>query len=147
MLSTTAQYALRALLILADEPEDRLVLGREIAQRASIPANYLSKVMLNLAGAGLVEAARGSNGGYRLLIPSRDIKLLTVVRLFDRQFAPNACFLGVKKECSEIEPCSAHEAWKGAKSALMRFLEESSLADISAGSFQLKRPARRRRSA
>lgn len=74
MFSTTTQYALRALLILTEESSEGLVLGCDIAVRASIPANYLSKVMLTLAGAGLVEASRGSNGGYRLLVPPHDLK-------------------------------------------------------------------------
>ena len=147
MFSTTTQYALRALVVLAEQSGDELILGRDIATRASIPANYLSKLMLTLGGAGLVEASRGINGGYRLLVPSREIKLLTLVRLFDRQFAPKACVLGLKAECSDEAPCSAHAVWKDAKAGLMLFLEATTLADISGGIVELPKPRRRRRSA
>ncbi len=143
MFSTTTQYALRALLILAERSNGTLVLGRDIAQRALIPANYLSKVMLTLAGAGIVEGSRGSNGGYRLVIPAHDLKLLSVVRLFDRQFAPKACVLGLKKECSDAAPCPAHVAWQDAKAGLMKFLEETSLDDISGGAFEVMLPKQR----
>lgn len=44
MLSVTARHALRALVSLAAEPDDKPMLGKELAERASIPANYLSKI-------------------------------------------------------------------------------------------------------
>ncbi len=144
MLSTTAQYALRALLVLAAEPDDRLVLGKDIAKQAGIPANYLSKIMLTLAGTGMVEAVRGSNGGYRLRNPANELLLIDVVRQFDRQCAPNDCFLGVQSECSDDAPCGAHEAWKSAKTELIKFLETTSLADISGLSFEEIASAKRR---
>jgi Rrf2 family protein len=133
MLSTTSQYALRGLLVLASEPGDRLVPGRDISWQADIPANYLSKVMWTLAGAGMVEAVRGIKGGYRLRIPPGRIALIDVVRLFDRQFAPTACFLGVRSECSDCDPCTAHAAWQKTKAALIHFMERTTLHDLSAG--------------
>jgi Rrf2 family protein len=131
MLSTTARYALRALLVLASEPAERLVLGKDMARLAQIPGNYLSKIMITLAGAGLVEATRGSNGGYRLSRPAHQIRLIEVVGLFDRQITPKACFLGVKTECSDSDPCTAHMAWKTVKAELLEFLEGTTLDRIS----------------
>jgi Rrf2 family protein len=122
---------LRALLILAAKGGARLVLGRDISKRAGIPANYLSKLMLTLAAAEVVEAVRGSNGGYRLRRPAAEIALIDIVRLFDRQLEPNACFLGLRQPCSDLTPCPAHEAWKGVKTELIQFLEGRTLADIS----------------
>ena len=38
------------------------MLGRELAEKAEIPANYLSKLLLTLRNAGLLSTARGSGG-------------------------------------------------------------------------------------
>ena len=54
MLTITSQYALRALTHLARQAGEP-VLGRDLAQSGEVPANYLSKVMLTLRNAGLVD--------------------------------------------------------------------------------------------
>jgi Rrf2 family protein len=64
MISKTAQYALRALIVLAQH--DDHVFGRELSRKCEIPPNYLAKMMLTLRGAGLVRATRGKSGGYQL---------------------------------------------------------------------------------
>src|SRR5438309_7478785 len=82
MLSITSQYALRALSHLARQTEGA-VLGRDLAQSVEIPANYLSKVLLVLRNAGLVDTTRGSGGGYRLRRPANEVRLIDVVELFE----------------------------------------------------------------
>jgi Rrf2 family iron-sulfur cluster assembly transcriptional regulator len=137
MLSTTSRYALRAMLVLAAEPADRLVPGKEMSRLAQIPGNYLSKIMITIAGAGLVEATRGSNGGYRLRRPANQIHLIEVVGLFDREIDPKSCFLGVKSECSDCDPCTAHMAWKSVKTELVHFFEATTLDKISGVPFKM----------
>ena len=66
MVSTTSQYALRALLALARLPKGEPALGRQLAAREGIPHNYLAKILKELNSAGIVSATRGIGGGYRL---------------------------------------------------------------------------------
>ena len=130
MLSTTAQYALRALTRLAQETEGEAVLGRTLAEDAEIPANYLSKLLLTLRNAGIVEATRGAGGGYRMLRPAGDVRLIEIIEIFDAPRAKPTCFLG-HKECSDEEACAAHESWKTIRTQFLDFLESTSLADIA----------------
>lgn len=130
MISTTAQYALRALTRLADEPKGAAVLGRTLAVDADIPANYLSKLLLTLRNAGIVDASRGTGGGYRLLRPATEIRLVEVVEIFDAPRARPTCLLG-QSECSDATACAAHDAWKHVRNQYLAFLESTSLADIS----------------
>jgi len=130
MISTTTQYALRALAKLADLDEGKAMLGRDLAEEAHIPANYLSKVLLALRKAGLVAAARGSGGGYRLERPPEQIRLIEVVEVLDAPRAKPPCLLG-EDECSDETACSAHKAWKAVRAAYIEFLESVTLADIS----------------
>lgn len=131
VLSTTSEYALRALLLLAQTPPEQTVLGRELAVGARIPPRYLSKIMLALRRAGLVSASRGTGGGYTLLRPAAGIHLVEVVELFEGAGARPQCFLGVNTECNEEQPCSAHAYWKGVRKSYVDFLESTTLKDIS----------------
>jgi len=130
MISTTAQYALRALAKLADLDPGTSMLGRELAKEATIPANYLSKILLALRNAGLLATSRGSGGGYRLAKGPEQIHLIDVVEVFDAPGAKPACLLG-EGECTDDDACSAHHAWKEVRAAYIRFLESTTLADIS----------------
>ena len=99
MLSTTSEYALRALACLAGQPPGTALLGRNLAKAAEIPANYLSKILLTLRNAELVDTTCGG-GGYRLHKPAEEIFLIDVVELFDgiSRNKP-ACFLQHQKPC------------------------------------------------
>ena len=65
-LTRRGHYSVKAMLDLAMHPRGELASVRQIAQRQNIPAPYLEKLLIALRQAGLVDAVRGSQGGYRL---------------------------------------------------------------------------------
>lgn len=131
MLSVTSQYALRALSHLARQTGEA-VLGRDLAESVEIPANYLSKVLLTLRNAGLVDTTRGSGGGYRLSRSASGIHLIDVVELFeDVSRTKPRCFLGRGRPCSETNPCTAHSAGKEVLAAYLAFLVSTPLSAIA----------------
>ncbi len=130
MLSNTAEYALRALVQLA-RAQGQAILGRDLSELADVPANYLSKILLDLKRAGIVTAERGTGGGYRLARPARKVRLVEVVEIFDQARARPRCLLAAERECSDARSCSAHERWKKVRTEYIQFLESTSLADIA----------------
>ncbi|MHB9078472.1 MAG: RrF2 family transcriptional regulator [Pirellulaceae bacterium] len=130
MFSATSEYALRALVQLAREPAGMSVLGQNLAERARIPANYLSKILWTLRNAGFLQTTRGHGGGYRLAKPADQITLIEVVRQFEEVSAEPGCLLGEPHECCDQTPCSAHSAWKEVKNAYVKFLCLTTLADL-----------------
>lgn len=131
MLSVTSQYALRALAELAKERAEPSMLGKELAEKAEIPPNYLAKILLSLKNAGMLGTARGSRGGYWLVREPNSIRLIEVVQLFDQSASPQPCVLGQKDQCSEDLPCLAHKRWHEIRKAYMEFLEATSIADLA----------------
>ena len=132
MLSTTTKHALRALVVLAGRDVGSAMLGRDLAVAANIPANYLSKILLDLRKAGLVKATRGSGGGYSLAVSAESIRLVDVVEVFEGVLAKPACLLGCDHPCSDETPCSAHALWREIRQSYIEFLETTTLAEIAA---------------
>jgi Rrf2 family protein len=131
MLSITSQYALRALALLACQPGN-VILGRDLARSAEIPANYLSKVLAILRKGGLVVTSRGSGGGYRLRKSAAEIHLIDVVELFEEVSRTKpTCFLSRTRACSETHPCTAHSSWKELQAAYLKLLISTPLSAIS----------------
>jgi Rrf2 family iron-sulfur cluster assembly transcriptional regulator len=135
MLSTTSQYALRALACLAGQSPGTALLGRDLAKAAEIPANYLSKILLTLRNAALVDTTRGAGGGYRLHKPAGEIFLIDVVELFEgiSRNKPQ-CFLQHQKPCSSSTPCGAHLLWVDLQAQYMGFLVSTPLSALAAES-------------
>jgi len=111
------------LAYLAAQPPDSTVGGQELSRETGIPKNYLSKILLVLGNAGIVEAVRGNAGGYRLSSAPEKVQLVRVVELFERHVAKRTCLLSLCRVCSDEDPCTAHHAWRPAKAAYFGFLE------------------------
>lgn len=82
MLSTTAEYALRIMVVLA-EADGAPTTSERIAARAHVPPDYSVKVLQSLARARLVQAQRGRGGGFRLECDPRRTSLLTIVNAIE----------------------------------------------------------------
>ena len=143
MLSQTAEYALRAVLYLAEQPHARPVRVEEIGGALDIPANYLSKTLATLVRSGVLASLRGPHGGFRLAVAPRDLPLLRVVAPFDDIGARRHCLLG-NAECSDRSACSAHQAWKETSARVERFFRETTVADVHQGSAKPRRSRARR---
>lgn len=131
MLTSTSKYALRVLVTLAHAGDHAYVPGRTLARRTGVPANYLSKVLLSLGNAGLVDAVRGRGGGYRLARPPHEIRLIEAVEVVEGLRSRPSCLLGIHDECSDDHPCSAHAAFRDIRARYVAFLEETSIADAA----------------
>jgi len=78
MISQTAEYALRAIVHLA-QTHPRPQTAAAIAERTRVPVPYLSKVMQSLARAGFVSSQRGLHGGFALLRKTSSFSVLDVI--------------------------------------------------------------------
>lgn len=87
-LTYRSEYALLALIDLAEHKADGLSKTAEIAKRKSIPKKYLEQILLVLKRAGYVKSKQGADGGYRLSKDEKTITLAEVIRLMDGALAP-----------------------------------------------------------
>jgi Rrf2 family cysteine metabolism transcriptional repressor len=87
-LSKKSEYALLALVDLAEQWQAGLVKIEETARRKNIPRKYLEQILLTLKTSGYVKSIRGASGGYQLAKPPREIFLAQIIRLIDGPLAP-----------------------------------------------------------
>jgi Rrf2 family iron-sulfur cluster assembly transcriptional regulator len=132
MLSQTAEYALRAALYLAADTSGQPVRVTEMATALGIPQNYLSKILHQLARAGVLASARGKHGGFRLALPPERLVLYQIVAPFDRLDDRRRCLLG-RPQCSDRTACAVHTRWKDVAERLVSFFRETTVADLQLG--------------
>ena len=127
MVSQAAEYALRALLCLAECPAGTALTTQQIAERARIPSGYLAKILQTLAKAGLLSSQRGINGGFCLVADLDRVTLLDVTRLTDSSRRIATCPLGVHG----TSLCSLHRHLDQAAAAVETLLAQATLGDLN----------------
>ncbi len=135
MLSRSAQYAIRATLLMAAEPE--VYHGAsEIASRTGAPPNYMGKMLKILADSGVLSSTRGAGGGFKLARPASEISIFDVVEPIDKVSRWTKCFLGLD-ECRPEHPCPIHPIWFPIRDRYFSMLQTSSIADLPQGGGEL----------
>jgi Rrf2 family protein len=82
-LSNAANYAIRALVHMANRKDNALLISREVALEEGIPDLYLMKVLRPLVTRGILRSIKGPNGGYSLARNPREITLLDILEAVD----------------------------------------------------------------
>lgn len=130
MLSDTAEYALRAALYIAQHASaEQLIRTDQVAEALCVPRNYLSKILHILAKQDILSSSRGVHGGFRLTHPADDLPLARIIEHFDPIVPQRTCLLG-RPECSDANPCPAHDRWKGISDEVRNFFHKTTVGDL-----------------
>jgi Rrf2 family nitric oxide-sensitive transcriptional repressor len=105
MLPKTAEYALRTVVCLAQEP-DEPESAEHLAAQTKVPRRYLHKVLQDLARAKLVRSRSGPGGGYALARSPDSISILDVVNATSPVERIRHCPLGLP---SHTRLCPLHK--------------------------------------
>ena len=124
MISQTAEYALRAIVFLADQTEPQT--NAQIAEATQVPVGYLAKVMQLLSRARLVDAQRGKQGGFTLACAPSALSVLKVVTTIDPVRRFHECPLGLHG----INLCPLHRSLDDAAKAVEETFGDTTIADL-----------------
>ncbi len=132
MLSQKCKYALQALLVLARENSNDLLLVSDIAERENLPKKFLEAILLELNRNGLVRSRRGRGGGYALAKPADLITFGQVVRIMDGPLAPLSCvsvnYYRRCDDCKDEQTCAIRRVMRRVRDAIAAELDGTSLA-------------------
>lgn len=129
MLSQTAEYALRAIVTLAQAAGGGPMTAQEIARRSKVPLDYLLKVLNSLARAGLVKAQRGRTGGFQAARPADRISVLDVVNAVDPLRRIHSCPLGLPAHAHRL--CPLHRKLDDAVRTVEEAFAASTIASLT----------------
>jgi len=128
-LTTMTDYALRLLMYVAQQGDDRLCNIAEVAEVYGISEAHLMKVTHQLGMAGWLQTVRGKGGGMRLARRPEDINLGAVVRSIEPDFRLVECF-ATGGTCTLTGHCGLSGVIQGALQSFMDYLDRYTLADI-----------------
>lgn len=133
MLSKKADYALRALLLLARNYGRGPVLISDLAEEEKIPKKFLELILLELRNQGFLQSKKGKGGGYSLRKPPEAITFGEVIRVIDGPLAPIPCVSERAYQKCELRnneaTCAVRIVMKQVRNAIARILDNITLAD------------------
>lgn len=127
-VSKKAYYGLRAVLTLAQAQEPLSI--HSIAEREHLPEDYLEKIFQTLRRGGIVEAKKGTAGGYTLAKTIKELSTWDILRVLDgpiKMFTPP-----VKGElpCLQVSHCQTNQVWRVLEEKIEQTLSEITLKNI-----------------
>jgi len=128
ILSAT-EGAIRTMLYLALEGEDRKISSQEICRTQEIDPVFLMKVTRPLMRRGLLSATRGTAGGFQLARPPGSITLLEIVEALQGPLVFNECLLG-PGTCERDMTCPVHPVWTQIRRNTENILAEWTLTEL-----------------
>jgi Rrf2 family protein len=129
MFSQTVEYALRAVVYLADQaPSPRTT--DQIAEMTLVPKAYLSKVLQGLCHAKIVQSKRGLGGGMILTKAPSELTILEVVNAVEPVGRIRECPLGLAAH--GVRLCPLHKRLDSALAMVEEAFRQTTVAEILA---------------
>jgi Rrf2 family protein len=128
-ITRQADYAVRAVLYLANLGNNERAATSTVAEDQRIPPSFLAKIISQLSIAGLLHTSRGARGGVTLARDPQDITLLEVVEAIDGPIQLNEC-VGEENDCSFESGCPLRAVWSDAQNELVTRLKKTNFAQL-----------------
>jgi Rrf2 family transcriptional regulator, nitric oxide-sensitive transcriptional repressor len=129
MFSQTVEYALRAVVYLADRAPAAQTTD-QIARVTRVPKAYLSKVLQGLCRSGLVHSQRGLGGGMTLARDPGAVTILEVVNAVEPIGRIRECPLGLAAH--GVRLCPLHRRLDNALALVEDAFRRTTLAEVLA---------------
>lgn len=137
MITQKMKYALKALLVLADEaakPRPDPLTIEVIAKRSDAPKRFLEHILLDLRNAGIIASTRGRSGGYQLIQTPAEVSISELLRLIDGPIAPLPCLSRSAyqrcQDCTDEQTCRIRRVFADVFWTYLVIIDSLTLADM-----------------
>jgi Rrf2 family transcriptional regulator, nitric oxide-sensitive transcriptional repressor len=127
LLSDASEYALRAVIWLAQQPQEPQKV-RDIAAKTCTAPGYLVKILQNLAKAGILSAQRGIHGGFTLIRDPDGLSAWEVINAVDPIERIQQCPLRLKTHRQAL--CPMHHRIDQAMAAVEAAFRQSTIKEL-----------------
>ncbi|WP_226063751.1 RrF2 family transcriptional regulator [Kaistella polysaccharea] len=130
MLSKTCEYALRAMIYIAQQSWDGTTVNiKEVSEKINSPEIFIGKILQNLSRQGFLQSAKGRYGGFFISQEHASISLADIITAIDGDKIFHGCGLGLAF-CSETNPCPIHNTYKEARDQLYDIYSKTTLSQF-----------------
>ncbi|NUB42796.1 Rrf2 family transcriptional regulator [Fertoebacter nigrum] len=136
MITQKMKYALKALMVLADEKagEGQSLRIEDIARLSGTPKRFLEHILLEVRNAGIIASVRGRSGGYVLIKPPEAVSVSELLRLIDGPIAPLPCLSRRAyqrcEDCADEESCRIRRVFAEIFWSYLVLIDSLTLADL-----------------
>ncbi len=130
LIKRNTDYALRALVHMAETANDTIHPLGELAAVTGAPETFLRKVVQKLDAAGVVATRRGRGGGVCFQKDPDVITVLEVVEAVQGPVAINKCFVS-NRECAGRRDCLIRRNLGGIQTDLTDLLREATVGTLA----------------
>ena len=130
MISTRGRYAIRVMIDLAENENGKYIPLKDIAARQEISKKYLEILVRDMVTGGLLDAASGKGGGYRLSRKPEEYTIGEILDLTEGTMSPVACLASGKNECPNQFRCPTLPLWKEFDDMVHDFFYGKRLSDL-----------------
>ena len=103
---------------------------KDIARRQQISKKYGDQIGMQLSQAGLLLAARGRQGGYRLIPKAQDVSVLRILNSMEGSLAPVQCLETDPNLCERCGFCMTLPIWTGLNQVINDYLGKFTLQTL-----------------
>jgi len=129
--SRKVEYAIIAIMYMAEKPEGELSTAKELAEKFSIPSELMGKVLQLLARQDLIVSEQGVKGGYKVIKPLSEISLKEVLWAVSGPVQLVSCIDDDDDcRCDQLQVCNIKGPMEMIHLKLHRFFEQFTLADF-----------------
>lgn len=128
-LSKMTDYGLVILHYLADN-DNTLLSAAAIASEVKLGLPTVSKILKLLVNAELVHSVRGSQGGYQLSRPAKNINITDVIMALEGSMPALTDCSHTQRKCEHDSFCQLRDNWNIINQTIMRTLQNISLQDL-----------------
>ena len=130
MLSKTCEYALRAMIYIAQQSRDGSMINiKEVAGKINSPELFIGKILQGLSKQGFLQSSKGRYGGFYISDDEAKHSLADIITAIDGDKMFQGCGLGLAF-CSETNPCPIHDTYKEARDQLQEIYGKTTLSQF-----------------
>ena len=135
-ITTKGRYAVRAIVQLAMQGNEKPVSIRKISELEKISAEFLEQIFFKLRKGGIISSVRGPGGGFKL---NREAENITIAEIFDavgEGLLLSPCVEDSPKACDRFSECIVNQLWNNSYLHFRGYFEKTTLQDVITGNFK-----------
>ncbi len=129
-ITTKGRYALRAVLQLSQQADNKPVSIRTLSEIEDISAEFLEQIFFRLRKSGIIKSTRGPGGGFQLVKALNEITVADIFIAVGEELHFSPCTLDDGNSCGREDICAAHSFWEHTYMLFREYFSHITLEDI-----------------